>query len=522
MSGGIETLVIPVRMDTKDAAAALKRLEAAGKEAGDGVKDGMDKGAAGAKNLGDNVADLIKAQMGLSAIRQVASAMGDEFRRSADEVNRLATQFADVRQAMQQVAALRGEGNSNQFTVEQVRAGARAGLTPQEWTRAQEEFQSRAGAYIGKDAGDQGRLDDKQGEEYQQQIAAFAKARGINPSEAMGLGGGLLQFSEGKQDVKGLMSRYGKVFKTLERAPTPVAQLLPQMSRLMGQGFSPEEAAQALAIQSEANPGEEQTFVTSALKAVTDARLEGKGAALGLKEGMTPMQQLEAASRTLRDRIAAGEDQDTLMKEYAPRIEEKRGLLGFINRGVGAQGFERVRGYAAGTPDNFTSKAVEEYEKSDEGRAARRRADLALAEAERGELSQPVMEQLELARIEATRRGDLEQGRVSNAYRGTIGAGTGVDSAKQIVNQEALRRLRTRAAGLGIVRDEFAGFQADTVNGGVAAGDAVHRSQASVNAEIRDLLQRIAAATQQQADQGAKPGPALTVPTPVNNGGPRQ
>src|SRR5262249_42967964 len=155
------------------------------------------------------------------------------------------------------------------FALEEVRKAAVAGLTPEEWKRAQEEFQSRARAYL---EGDQARLNTKQELEFQQQIAQFAKARGIAPSEAMALGGGLLQFSEGQQDVGALMSRYGKVFKTLERAPTPVAQLLPQMSRIVSQGFSPEEAAQALELMSEAIPGEEETGVENALKALTKLR----------------------------------------------------------------------------------------------------------------------------------------------------------------------------------------------------------------------------------------------------------
>src|SRR6516225_3651251 len=106
------------------------------------------------------------------------------------------------------------------------------------------------------------------------------------------------------------MARYGKLFKTLERAPTPVNQLLPHMSRIMSQGFSPEEAAQALAITSEAMPGEEEVGVEAAMRAITNARMAGKGGQLGLREGMGSMEQLEAAARTLQQRRAAGEDVD--------------------------------------------------------------------------------------------------------------------------------------------------------------------------------------------------------------------
>src|SRR4051794_9100909 len=266
-----ETLIIPVRFDRKSAAADLKNVEAAGRAAGDATAKGMDHasqaahGMAGAaKGVGNELANLMKAQLGLSALRAVAGQIADSFRETAKAVHESALQFQQLRAAMQQVAALTGQKNQTQFTLEQVARAQAAGLKPEEWVKAQEEFQSRAGAYL---EGDQARLDQGQGAEFQQQIASFAKARGIVPSEAMALGGGLLQFSEGQQDPKELMERYERVFKTLERAPTPVAQLLPQMSRVMSQGFSPEEAAQALAIMSEAMPGEEETGVENALKA---------------------------------------------------------------------------------------------------------------------------------------------------------------------------------------------------------------------------------------------------------------
>jgi hypothetical protein len=520
MSGAIEELVVPVRMDTAGAAQDLKKVEKAGKDAGDATKKGFDDAGESAKGLGNELANIMKAQLSFAAIKQAAGAMGDEFRRSSDYVKGLAEQFANVRQAMQQVAALRGEDNSNKFTLQQVQEGAKAGLTPQEWIKAQEEFQSRAGAYVGKDAGDQMRLNDQEGAEYQQKIAAFAKARGISPDEAMGLGGGLLQFSEGKQNVGDLMGRYGKVFKTLERAPTPVKQLLPQMSRVMAQGFSPEEAAQALAITSEAMPGEEETGVENAMKAITDAKLEGKGEQLGIKEGMTPMQQLEAASRTLKGRVDKGENVDELMKEYAPDLRQRRGLLAFMNRGVGAQGFERTRRYAEETPQNFTEEATAKYRDTEEGQAAQRRADQALAEARRGKEMQPIMAELEKAKIDVTNRGDLEEGRVSNLYQGAIGTGTGVAPEQQIINEEAINRLRRKAFSKGITEDDQGKFQADRERG-VKSSDVVYRSQASVNEEIKDLLKRIAAAGEKQADKGDK-APAMAMPAPMNNGGARQ
>jgi hypothetical protein len=86
----VEDLIIPVRFDDGNAARDLKRLEAAGKSAGDAAAGGMDKASHGAKGFSDQLVAITKAQIGLSAIRQVAAAMGSEFRRSAEEVARMA------------------------------------------------------------------------------------------------------------------------------------------------------------------------------------------------------------------------------------------------------------------------------------------------------------------------------------------------------------------------------------------------------------------------------------------------
>jgi hypothetical protein len=497
-------------MDPRRAVEALKTVEQAGTKAGDAVARGMKEaqqathGAAGAaKDFGSELAGLAKAQVALAVVRSAANAMSDEYKRSTDYVRELAKNFADLRQALQQVAALKGEKNTNQFTLEEAQKAAASGLTPQEWVKAQEEFQSGAGAYL---EGDQARATQQQGEDYQARIAAFAKARGIAPSEAMPLGGGLLQFSEGQQTPEKLMERYGRVFKTLERAPTPVSQLLPQMSRIMSQGFAPEEAAQALAIMSEAMPGEEQTGVENTLKALTEARHKGKGEELGLQEGMTPMQQIEAASRRLKGRAAKGENLDEMLAEYAPDLRERRGLLGFMNRGVGAKGFERVRGYAAETPADFTAKAIAEYQASDEGQAAQRRANQALAETRRGQKYQDLQAELEKARAEQTQAGYREYGSISKSpYDWTISNLPGmVGSNEADVNARAIGNLRRRAAGLGITGSTGSGaFQRNRATGDVDTSDVGYRTQQSVDNEIRELLKRIAAATEKLTEQRA-------------------
>jgi hypothetical protein len=480
-----EELIIPVRLDAKNAAQDLKQLGQSGLRAGDDVAQGMGRAQQGAKGFGSELASLMRAQIGLAAMRQGLGAIGDQLKENAQYVADQAKNFQQLRAAMQQVAALRGAKNQTGLTLEQVSQAQQAGLMPEAWRKAQEEFQSRAGAYL---EGNQARLTRAQGREYQARIAAFAQARGITPSEAMALGGGLLQFSEGPQDVQGLMARYGKLFKTLERAPTPVNQLLPQMSRIMSQGFSPEEAAQALAITSEAMPGEEEVGVEAAMRAITNARMAGKGGQLGLREGMGSMEQLEAAARTLQQRRAAGEDVDKLMAEFAPDIRERRGLLAFMNRGVQAGGFERVRGYAAETAPDFTQRAIEEYRNSDTGRQNAVEVALAAEQARLGARDENVVRAFQIAEVELN-GGDRDEqvpraGRIAGMLPGVN------DPRAQQLGRQAIARARAQLGEQITVGDEAA-----SLNRGLA------------DETLRALLKRIEENTRKEGRPLAAPPP---------------
>lgn len=252
MAEGVPDLIIPIRMDASKATAALQKFGAAGATAGNDVAkaatkaEGGIKGAANAAGeFGRATVAIHGAQLAFSAVHAAVSTMSSEFKAAVDYITNIAKEFVELRQAMQQVAALKGQENSNEFTVSEARKAAQASLTPQEWKNFQEQFQSYGGAYL---EGEQARFVDRegktgaeQGEEYQQKIAEFAKARGIPASEIAQLGGALLQFSEGPQTTEDLMSQLGKVYKTLERAPTPVSELMPAMSGVMAQALRPKK-----------------------------------------------------------------------------------------------------------------------------------------------------------------------------------------------------------------------------------------------------------------------------------------
>jgi hypothetical protein len=122
---------------------------------------------------------------------------------------------------MQQVAALSGRENSNQFTVEQSNKARSAGMTAEEWTAAQEGFLNPTAAQIsapGMGLEPDKKMTAEQAEEYQLRVASLLKARGIrNAGPGMEFAGSILEQSKGPLSVDQAMEQFNKGFEVLQR-----------------------------------------------------------------------------------------------------------------------------------------------------------------------------------------------------------------------------------------------------------------------------------------------------------------
>jgi hypothetical protein len=528
MAGTVPDLIIPIRMDPSKATAALQKVGAEGKKAGNEVAKGAAKAEAGLKGAANAAGEFSRQavamhgmQLASSAVSAAVSAMSSEFKAAVDYITNIAKQFVELRQAMQQVAALKGQANTNEFTVAEAQKAAQAGLTPQEWRQFQEQFQSYGGAYIEgsqsrfmKEVGGQKVADTEAAEKYQAQIAAFAKARGIAPNEIAQLGGALLQFEGGPTTPEAMMAKLGSVYKTLERAPIPVAELMPAMSHVMAQGASAEEAAEMLAIMSEAMPHEEETGVVNALKAITNETLEGRGEALGQKAGMTPLEKIKAAVKAIMDRRDKGEDLDKIIHEIARDLREAKGLKGFLTRGLEAEGFTRIEGYQSGIPADFVQQAVADYEKTAAGRHALAEARKVLAETEAGARNAELITLQAEARM--TSRGEFEEFRLGeSAMRGATGKLTGVDVRQQRINAEMLTDIGRRAAEAGIETN----YNPNTALGRAnIQTESATQDQLTINKRLLEVLEKIDGKMKKEEQRAGQPGKPMAAPPPGGNG----
>lgn len=334
------------------------------------------------------LADLIKTGAGLGAIHEVAGAIGSEFEKAYEYIDKTARQFADVRQAIIQVAALRDKAPTNKFTMEQAAQAEKAGLTPQQWFRAQEDFLNPAAAQIGNGPG--AKMNDAQAQEFETRVARLtaSKLGGDNAGVGMGFAGAILQQSKGPLTPDQAMAQFNPAFEVLQKGSIDLRRAMPMMSQVMAHDISPTNAAELLNVVAPAAPNEELTSAEGALRAIEEMRVSGKGAEFGVTDKMTKMEAIKAFTKNMGERAATlrakGKTDEEIdvdlarqLKEadVAAEIRERRGLIrGMYRQGVELGGFERYEGIAAKTAPDYDIGAVKDFEKSEEGKAARRRA----------------------------------------------------------------------------------------------------------------------------------------------------
>jgi hypothetical protein len=545
----IPDLVIPVRMDIDKAIDKLNKMAGAGKKAADDTEEATkktkktleDTGTA-ASVLGDQLLKLGGAAAGAALVRRAFDAVFTRAKDVSAYVSQMAKDFIELRQALQQIAALKGQANENEFAITEVRKAAAARLMPQEWKAFQEAFQSYAGAQL---EGPAAKLTLPQAETYQQKVAEFMKAEGVAPQLGAELAGTLLETAKGPQDVEKLMSSFGRVYETLKKSRTPVEQLLPQMARITAYGVSPEDAAQLLSVIAPGMPGEEQTGIENTFKAIRELKLGGKAAEYGIDTGATKYEQVKQLAENIQGRIQKGEDIDKILQDAKIQdMREFRGIQAFAYHGVEMGGFARYQDYNKGLADTHTKSVIENYEKSRAGREAKRRADAALSAAELGERNAKVEELKMEAETQLRNERRLETLYATDFARGAIGKVTGIDVNQQLIQERAVqlaykeagiagplekltpeeravRMLTARAPGAINVEQvlrELAQYREERVKAGLPVGADVGGEPSEATEAAKETALGVKELVRLQVEaMGGKAAPPLSAPPPQGN-----
>jgi hypothetical protein len=437
---GQPALVLPIRMDPGDALKTLDRVSAAGKKAGADVQHGADdagKGLRGAASEATQVASAIGsitvAGVGLGTVRSVVGVMVDQMKQVSDHAERLAKNFIAVQKQFQGIAQLAGTKNTNAFTLQEAQTAASANLTPDQWAQFRDSFLSTASNYV---QGPNAKMSAADAEEYQKSLAEYAMQHKVASGEMAAFGGGLLGQLEGPTTAAEMKARAGKVFATLEASSAPVARLLPNMTRVMAQGVSAEDAAVSLAGMPEIAPQEEGTHLLRVMAEVRRLNLEGKGATFGIDKAMNPQQQLEALVGNLHRRAAGGEDLDKMLRDVTHEDIAANTLRGLARRGPA--GFAQWRGILDRTSPAAIDEGIAEGRQTEPGRVMHAEAQQALADVVQGERKSP----LEIAKMEAsaqlTMENRFDEFHPSDIMRAPLSMfGTKVN--QQLINERALR-----------------------------------------------------------------------------------
>lgn len=446
---GDKELIIPVRLDSSKAKEGLRDVGRAGKQAGDDVKEGMDHAGGGIKSAGQELKSFLQAQMGLSAAKNLATALGDEYRKVSEEIARASKEFQAFRQSLQGVASLTGQQNTNKFVESEIQRAQKANVTPEEMKQFRDSFLAKASLYVGE--GKDAKLSTKDADEFQQYLSEYAKQKGVSQQEMAGFGGGLLAQQKGKTTAAEMKKQAGKVFATLEASSAPVAHLLPAMTRAQAAGFSANEASQVLSMMPEIAPEEESTYMLRAVSALRETTQKGKGDKLGLKKGMDPYKLLTTAVENIKKRQAAGEDLDDLITEATHGEEVSgRALKGLV--GQGPEGFARWKRLQEEVPDNQLEQTIQEGRKSDAGRQYAVDAAKAAERARMGMRNDAIARRRDIAETELMKSGAFERPATWGEMGASIIPGGDMDRKSIQTNLQMIRRARAElgeASGVG-------------------------------------------------------------------------
>src|ERR1035438_7440288 len=276
-----EGLIIPIRMDPSKATAALGKVGAAGKKAGDDVeegakkaKKGLDGAAGGAGDFTNSLLKVATGQAALQMVGKVAGSITEVMTEAAEYTRRLAKEFGALQEQMQSISSIAGKKNSNEFVASEVKKGEAANLTPQEWTDFRTKFMAKASMYVG-DA-PTSKMSTEDSDELQAKSAEFAKGKGISSGSMANLVGGMLAQEKGKTTAKAMMIKLGKVYAGLEASSTDPEQLMAEMTELMAAGYTAEKGAATIAAMPEIAPGQEATYLQRTGMELGQQQPEGK------------------------------------------------------------------------------------------------------------------------------------------------------------------------------------------------------------------------------------------------------
>lgn len=412
--------------------ADLQRMASEGRRAGKETQEGLEGASKAGTGLGQVLTDVI-SHNALQLLREAAGVLVKTFQETADYVKSVSKEFTQLQDTLRIIATFKGQRLTDEFTVQEAERAAAAGLTPQQGTAFQKQFQGFAGQFMGEGK----KFTSGQGEELGQRAAAFMNMRGIDPSQGGAIFGEILQQATGKESTDDLMARFGKAYVMLEQAKGDPGILMSQMGQVTAQGVDVLTGAKLMRATAQRDPGEAGTFARGALRGLASLRTEGQTGELGITEDMDVFQQLEQINKRAPKELKARED---FIRKYFKEEREFGGIMAGINFGVEGGLFKQADIEAGGITGTTDVGAVKAFKESPEGKRVYDRAELAAARIKEGMLTAGVEDAKTKAEAELTREGRFREVTPGDLLRGAIPFGPSVK--EQLINERALANVQ--------------------------------------------------------------------------------
>jgi hypothetical protein len=319
--------ISPSRLDLKGSVAALKELEEAAKQAGEETAKSARWAEEAVDRIGAAAARAAQELGGVVAAGQALKTVPEGMREVLASVKKQANGFGELNRALKQGALSRGQGGSSPSDPKAENPGGATG----DWSSFRERVLFHGGPHL---EGPHSKLDATEGQHYQAVMGEYFRRKGIAPEDGAEFAGKLVQFEKGPTTSEALHERAGHVLGTLEKSPVGVQRLLPQVNRLLGHGFAPEEASQAVSLFGQFLPGEEGAHAEAGLRAVDTLVAGGRAGRYGVEAGMKPYQKMQALARNVESRTREGENLETVLAEISPDSPAQKSLHGLVTRGV--------------------------------------------------------------------------------------------------------------------------------------------------------------------------------------------
>jgi hypothetical protein len=372
------------------------------KQIGGTVAQSMKPGKAAVDSTKGSVEQLGKAFMGLQVAHQIGgliqSAMDAVVQSAAkarEHIKGLVAEMESARTASKELAALRGEKATGQFTADMAREAAAAGLDVAAYNEVQLGFQAQAGQFIGEEEATpdelakQGkRISGSQAKELQKDVGSYAVgARGLSADNASKLLGTVISKGEAGATNDQIMTEYAQIMKIAELAPGRTSEIVGQLSELGMESVGPtgdlknlKEAAYIGRVMAQRNPAESATYGRALFRGLREIGMNEKGQMeeLGITKDMDVMQQLDQIDKKAQAHVAAGGKENEIFQKYFPEIREFGAVRTAVNEGIRGGGFQRAMAEAESIDAGTVKRDIADYRGGEEGVAANQRSrDLA-------------------------------------------------------------------------------------------------------------------------------------------------